>query len=383
MKVTFYTAWGKPCGIRDYSANLIHFLSRYIECQIVPAPEPMPSWWASRRVFAQLGRAMNAGDVAHLQHSFEFWGGASSARNRFPDFRRQIHVPVVMTVHDLYAGWERAQPPPSAQWRKRAYAALRRVAYRALSDEQNYLRRLNVETFDAADRLIAHHRYHQKILEARGISPAKIALIPHGVPLHQVVPGDATASRQKWNLQGKRVLTIFGFITPQKGMPLALEALVHLPEDSVLVIAGGAREAAGAEHLVQLRQIIAEKEMGARAQITGYLAAEEIANLMAATDVVLAPFQAMTGSGSLAMALAYGKPIVASDLPPNREINESLPCLQLFKAGDVEELVQKIQCLLDAPELRRQLSSQALAYAQENSFERVAQTTIALYQSLR
>ncbi len=382
MKVTMYTAWGAPCGIRDYSADLVRFLRQQIECEVVPVPEPSPPIWQSGRVFARLGRQMNAGDVAHLQHSFAFWGGASQLRNRFEVFRRQIRVPVIMTVHDIYDQWEVAQPPATRSLMRRSYAAARRWAYRLLSDEAAYLRRLNIDTFKAADQLIVHSESHRRLLVQRGIASERIAVIPLGVPTHRVVAADAADARRRRHLTGRRVLTIFGFIVPEKGYDLALASLSQLPKECVLLIAGGPREAAGETCLAELRRTIAEQSLADRVIVTGYMPEAEVPQIMAATDVVLAPFTGMSGSASLAMSLAYGKPIIASDLEPNREINALVPCLSLFQTGDVLQLTQAIRLLLEDSTHRRQLADRATEYARRFSYERTARMTTDVYRRL-
>src|SRR5207247_2131585 len=49
----------------------------------------------------QRGEAMNAGDLAHVQHAYAFWGGMALHRSGFPAFLRAIRRPVVMTVHEI------------------------------------------------------------------------------------------------------------------------------------------------------------------------------------------------------------------------------------------------------------------------------------------
>ncbi|MFN8595223.1 MAG: glycosyltransferase [Anaerolineae bacterium] len=382
MKAMMYTAWGAPCGIRDYSADLMRFLNQQITCEVVPVPEPLPSIWRSRWVFAHLGRKMNDGDVAHLQHSFAFWGGASQLRNRFEVFRSQIRVPVVMTVHDIYDQWEVAQPPATRSIRRRVYALVRRWLYRLMTDEATYLRHLNINTFQSVARLIVHSESHRQVLLQRGVSPERITVIPLGVPTYRVIAANAAVARQRWNLDGKRVLTMFGFIVPEKGYDLAVESLNQLPSDCVLLIAGGPREVAGEAYLAELRRLIAERNLTARVIVTGYVPEPDLPAIMAATDIVLAPFKGMSGSASLALSLAYGKPIVASDLEPNREINVLVPCLALFETGRVEHLTLAIQQLLADEARRCQLADRALEYARQFACEQTARLTIDVYRQV-
>jgi glycosyltransferase involved in cell wall biosynthesis len=102
---------------------------------------------------------------------------------------------------------------------------------------------------------------------------------------------------------------------------------------------------------------------------------------MAATDVAIAPFLQSSGSGSLANLLAYGRPIVASGIPPHQEIvRESPACLDLFRSGDADALAAHILALLEDTDRRAALQAAALAYADRHSYVNMARETVAVYR---
>jgi glycosyltransferase involved in cell wall biosynthesis len=103
---------------------------------------------------------------------------------------------------------------------------------------------------------------------------------------------------------------------------------------------------------------------------------------MAATDICLAPFDSDSASGALSLCLSYAKPVIASDIPANQEINERIPCLELFARQDFLALEESIRrCIGDEPR-RRQLQAASAQYAQEYSFGAVARKLHAIYRQL-
>jgi glycosyltransferase involved in cell wall biosynthesis len=115
-----------------------------------------------------------------------------------------------------------------------------------------------------------------------------------------------------------------------------------LPEKYVLLIAGGKHFADRTGYLEELQAAIQRLSLSERVHVTGYLREEELARAMAATDVALAPFHAMSASASVAELLGYGKPVVASDLPPLRALAQEVKGVTLFATGDSHELAEKI-----------------------------------------
>jgi glycosyltransferase involved in cell wall biosynthesis len=99
---------------------------------------------------------------------------------------------------------------------------------------------------------------------------------------------------------------------------------------------------------------------------------------MAASDLVLAPFTAMSASASIHLALAHGRPVLASDL----EANRMLPCLALFPSGDAAALAREVMALHDDPERRAALRAAALDYTADHGVARLARETVALYEEV-
>ncbi|HZT40691.1 MAG TPA: glycosyltransferase [Chthonomonadaceae bacterium] len=375
LHVAMFTPWRERCGIREYSQHLIEglrALPEIADVRIVEAPSEavrgaltaLRRFPADARRWQALGREMNAGpdglpsDVAHVQHQYFFFGGVAPHKNHARAFLDAVRVPLVVTAHEI------ARPGPYA-------SALERHAI-ALTNRANFLH-------PAIQQIVVHTEPDRQELLALGAAPERVHVLIHPVPPAQPMPPSDEAKRAL-GLEGKRVVTLFGFLSAKKGHSLALVALRNLPADVVLLFAGDRHPDDHTDYVPRLQSQIAAEGLAGRVRITGFLPDAQIPIVMAATDVAIAPFVQSSGSGSLTYLLAYARPIVASDIAPNREIDQELPgCLALFPSGDAEALATQILFLLDDPARRAALEAAAQAFADRHSYPQMARATAAIY----
>jgi glycosyltransferase involved in cell wall biosynthesis len=187
----------------------------------------------------------------------------------------------------------------------------------------------------------------------------------------------AEAAKAALGLEGRRVLTIFGFLARRKGYDLALQALARLPEDVTLLAAGGVHGADRTAPDQELKALAERLGVGERFRITGYLAEEQVPVVFGATDLLLAPFHEVSGSASLALGQAYACPILAADLPSLRESGAAL-----FPAGDAPALAAAVRQLLAHSEERERLAAVSRAHAARHSYHALAERTAAIYREV-
>ena len=157
----------------------------------------------------------------------------------------------------------------------------------------------------------------------------------------------------------------------------------ELPCDICLLIAGGKHPDDYGGYVDEIEKQIRADGLDDRARITGYLSPERVAVVMSATDLVLAPFVESSGSGSLAMAFACGKPILASDIAPHREIvQDTADAMQIVHGDSAAGLAAAIEWLRNAPDRLAALCSGETQYAARHSYARMAEETVALYRSV-
>jgi glycosyltransferase involved in cell wall biosynthesis len=373
LRVAMFTPWRARCGISDYSRHLVtalRGLPEIADVRIVEAStgaargsslEAVRHFASDARRWRDLGAQMNADtpDVAHVQHQYFFFGGVAPHKSHIRAFLDAVRVPLVMTVHEI------AQPPANA-------SLLQRQAI-AFANRLNFLH-------PAIRHLIVHTEGDRQQLIACGVPAEHIHILRHGIPPAAPLP-EPVAAKRALGLEGKQVVTLFGFLAAKKGHRLALAALRSLPADIVLLFAGDQHPDDHTDYVPNLRAEIEALDLQARVQITGYLPEERVPLVMAATDVAIAPFVQSSGSGSVANLLAYGRPVLASDIPPHQEIAREAPvCLELFPSGDAEALAAQLQALLADAGRRAALHAAALAYAERHSYVQMARETVAIYR---
>lgn len=379
MRISFFSNFHQPCGIADYSEQLAEALSKLAEVKIVHSPlSPHHPYsiasypWHAHR-FRRTSRELNDADICHIQHEYSFWGGVRPLRNLFPYFASAITVPVVMTAHEIVpTPFRTADFTGSLKWLSACLAPW----------ASRYSSYVNAGMFQGTDCTIVHTGQQRQMLLERGVSADRVTVIPHGIPSCRVPSLAVADTALRLGLVGLRLLTIIGFISPRKGYELALDALARLPDDIVLVIAGGCRTAEDEAYSRALREQVDRSGLTRRVVFTGYLGPDELHGVVKASSAVLAPFNAVAGSGTISIAFASGIPVIASNLPPLAELNESARAMLLFTAGSAEDLLLKIQQLFANDHLAVELKSSALRYACRNSMAAVAERTYKLYEKI-
>ena len=379
MKVAMVTTTGDRCGIAAYTRALIDGLQGLpaMEVEVVPITEGRQS----TSHYAAQAERLNATDVSvvHIQHEHSFWGGILP-RRPFPlrpdtgywELRYLIQKPIVVTAHTTCSLAELLRLDSESRLHKR-------LVKQFLVNNTAYRESVDIAPFITA-MAIVHTAAARNALIARGAKSEYVTIVPTGIPPALPAPTNGAAFREKYGLEGKRVLTIFGYIAPNKGYELTLKLLPTLPPDVMLVIAGGARTADMEPYAAQLAAAVNAAGLQERVVITGFLPDEEVSEAMSASDLLLVPHTQATGSYSVTLPLTHGKAILASDMDCFREIEARVDCLQLFRAGDVDDYRTKLLALLDDPVRRERLSANACKYAQRFSWSRVAALTRQVYE---
>ncbi len=370
LHVTLFAPTRERCGIAESSRLLISALNErpeIAEVRVVAPPdtatrggllESMKCYPADERLFRELGKQMNSGDIAHIQHQYFFFGGVSPHKCHFNALLDSVTVPVALTVHEI-ADYR------AGGWRQALIEITNRRSFLHPS-----IRRIMVHTATDVQRLVK-----------LGVPESRISLIPIGITEPLPMPDQAEA-KEAMGVAGKRVLMIFGFLAAKKGHHIAVEALKSLPSDVVLLLAGEKHPDDRTDTVeVRINQAAHSAKVEDRVIITGYVADADIPTVMAATDIALAPFTETSGSGSLAHLAAYGVPVVASDIPPHVELLSQAPgSMLLFPSGDSTALAAAVQRLLDSPNESQALRTGAEAFKQERAFPRLASRMVEIYR---
>jgi glycosyltransferase involved in cell wall biosynthesis len=196
--------------------------------------------------------------------------------------------------------------------------------------------------------------------------------VPHGV--ERVNAADRERARASLGVDDRFLALCFGFLAPYKGLELAGEAARLAGGDIHLVIAGGehprleGRYGYGAG----LRQAY-----GDVATFPGFVPDADVHRWFQAADVILLPYPAPhASSGALALALAHGKPVLASG-PLARTCG--LPAEVV--ADDPETLAQKLLRLASDPAAPIRLAAATSSLGSDRSWGDVARRHIEIYRA--
>jgi glycosyltransferase involved in cell wall biosynthesis len=196
----------------------------------------------------------------------------------------------------------------------------------------------------AADGFLVHARAEADRLAARaGRRPVRV----HPHPSYEVFSArrpSREAARASVGAEG-RVILFFGYVRPYKGLADLLQALAIAKAGSwdQLYVVGEFYEPRA-----RYESALAQPALRGKVRVIDrYVANEEVANYLAAADVVALPYRSATGSGIAQVAFGGGTPVIAT------------------RAGGLEEVVDEgVTGLLVPPS-----DPAALARAIERYFE--------------
>lgn len=236
---------------------------------------------------------------------------------------------------------------------------------------------LNQRLLHQVDRLIVHHdATRQAIAHTYAIDPAKFTVIPHGHYRGAYPPAiDPQVARTQLALpQTGQIYLTLGMLRPYKG----IERLLKVWQDQefarvgCLVVAGKALDA---DYQAKLTRLVT----GVKGVflVPEFIPADRIPWFFSAADVVVLPFEQILTSGSLILAMSYGKPIIA---PRLGGIAETLGEASSFLYDPSEA-----QGLAEALHRSRQSDLEAIAQITRDVCDRldwhpIAQQTLQAYQ---
>lgn len=130
----------------------------------------------------------------------------------------------------------------------------------------------------------------------------------------------------------------------------------------------------------KLEHLARELGLGDAVRFAGFVSQEEKVVLLNQMDVVVNP-SAKEGWGlTVIEANACGVPVVASDVPGLRDSVLDERTGFLYEYGNIEQLAQKVSLVLRDDHLRNRMAEEALAWAASFSWDRSADTMLALME---
>jgi glycosyltransferase involved in cell wall biosynthesis len=290
----------RACGIGTFSADLRATLpgTGTVTAADLVAVVHEPSTPQRRGLLATIAQAVRGDyvrtarmlgrldvDVVLLQHEYGIFGGRDG--EYVLSFAQELAQPLVATLHTVLS-----EPTPHQA------EVLKELCAEA---------ELVIVMTDTALRLL---------VESGACPEQKVRVVPHGAPVR--IAERAALSET----DGRFRLSTFGLISPGKGLETVIEALPAMIEwhpETVYTIAGrthpdvSRRE--GERYRLMLERRVLELGLGAHVEFDDrFLSIDELADLLASTDVFLTPYgsREQIASGALTFALAAGCAVVST-----------------------------------------------------------------------
>jgi glycosyltransferase involved in cell wall biosynthesis len=276
-------------------------------------------------------RAAGSADVVHFQ-----WLSVQQLDGRLLPRSK----PLVLTAHDVLP----REPRPG---------------------QRDAQRRL----YDRFDAIVAHSAHGRtRLIDELGVDAERVHVIPHGAFAHLAEAPESPPPFQT----DKQVVLFFGLLRPYKGIDVLLDAWRTI-DDAELWIAGMPR--------MDIAPLRASAPANVRF-VPRFITDEQLPPYFRRADLVVLPYREIEQSGVLFTALAFGKPLLVSDIGGFSEI-AAAGAAHAVPPGDPVALGEALDELLRNPAKLAALAarSQQLA-AGEYGWEAIAKRTLALYEKL-
>ncbi len=276
-------------------------------------------------------------DAVCLQHEYGIFGG--SAGSHLLDLIRELHMPVVTTLHTILA-----EPNPDQ-------------------------RRVMDELLQLSERAIVMTRKGLDLLRhAHGVAAEKVALIPHGIP--DLPRAERTAERARRDVGDRPLLLTFGLLSPDKGIEYAIEAMAEVVKghpDALYLFAGQTHPHIvrhhGEKYREGLQARIEELGLGDNVRLdNAYMDDDALGRVLAAADIYVTPYlkKEQITSGTLSFAVGNGLPTVSTPYWHAEELLAGGRGM-LVPARDAGSLADALVRMLENADERQAISQRARA----------------------
>ena len=306
-------------------------------------------------------------DVVLLQHEYGIFGGADG--EYVLSFAQELAQPLVVTLHTV------------------------------LSEPSPHQHRVLSELCEQAERVIVMTETARRLLVANGACPDdKVRVVPHGAPVE--LGGrraeHAAGRRPRYvapmpggyeRMQSRFLLSTFGLISAGKGLETALAALPSIIErhpEVLYLIAGrthpqvARRE--GEQYRLMLERRIVDLDLGDHVELDDrFLSIDELADLLAATDVFVTPYRnrEQIASGALTFGIAAGCAAVSTPYWYAEDMLAS-GAGRIVPFDDPEGLADAVCAFIERPEELEAARAEARRIGSGLAWPAVAEETAAV-----
>jgi glycosyltransferase involved in cell wall biosynthesis len=306
-------------------------------------------------------------DVVLVQHEYGIFGGADG--EYILSFAKELSQPLVVTLHTV------------------------------LSDPTEHQSRVLAELCEQAETVIVMTETARRLLRETCVCAAdKVRVVPHGAPVQlarrrrELLSGRrpfyvAPSPGDYAQMQSRLLLSTFGLISPGKGLETALAALPAIVErhPEVMYLIAGRTHPQVARREGELYRVTLERcvvDLGLGDHVTfddRFLSTDELADLLAVTDVFITPYRnrEQIASGALTFAIAAGCAAVSTPYWYAEDLLAS-GAGRLIPFGDAGALSTEVLDLIEQPGALAAAQDEARTVGNDLAWPSVAKTTAAV-----
>jgi glycosyltransferase involved in cell wall biosynthesis len=297
---------------------------------------------------------VNQIDCVLLQHEFGIYGGKDGSQ--VLEFARTLRMPIITTLHTVLL------EPSSSQ------------------------RTVLKELARLSDRVVVMSHLAETMLhDVYGVPKEKIAYIPHGIPDVPFV--DPSSLKERFGMEGRRVLLSFGLLSPGKGIEVAIRAMPHIvaKNPEVMYIILGATHPHvlkndGNAYRNTLERLVDRLGLDHHVVFHNrFVTPDELLGYLGVAEIYITPYpnRHQITSGTLAYAVGAGKAVVST---PYWHAEEMLAegRGRLFPFGDADGLARNVNELLADESEHSAMRRRAYQYGRPMIWKEVARSYLAL-----
>ncbi|WP_321494832.1 glycosyltransferase family 4 protein [uncultured Desulfobacter sp.] len=365
----------RQCGIATFTRDLVEGLSeraKDIHCWAVAMNDRIEGYAYPEKVrfeinqnkLADYGIAAQFLNISHtdivcLQHEFGIFGGP--AGSHLLKLLSELHMPVVTTLHTVLKN-------PSPEYRS-----------------------VTVKLGELSDKLVVMSRKAEHFLhEIYGIPREKIAFIHHGIPDMPFI--DSSFHKDKFDVEGKKVLLTFGLLSPNKGIETVLQALPAVIDqypEVVYIILGTTHphvlKTNGDAYRIMLQQMVHNLNLSDHVIFqNNFVALKELCEFLGIADIYITPYleEAQITSGTLVYAMGTGKAVISTPYWYAQEmLAEGRGHLVPFNSPNA--LAEQINALLGDDIQRHAIRKKAYTFTRDAVWAKVSQNYLDLFSEVR
>ena len=365
----------RQCGIATFTTDLVEALSEEapdINCWAVAINDKPEGYAYPEKVRFEINQNnltdysvaseflnISQVDIVCVQHEYGLFGGP--AGSHLLKLLGEIRMPVVTTLHTV------------------------------LRDPAPEYREVMCKLSDLSDKLIVMSRKAFDFLkDIYSVPEEKIAFIHHGIPDTPFI--DSSFYKDKFGVEGKKVLLTFGLLSPNKGIENVLQALPSITKkhpDVTYIILGATHphilKAHGEEYRISLQQLVRKLNISGHVIFQNrFVELKELCEFLGIADIYVTPYleEAQITSGTLAYAMGTGKAVISTPYWYATEmLAEGRGIIVPFNNPDA--LAEQVIDLLGNDVNRHAIRKKAYTFCREAIWKEVSRRYLEVFREIK